>query len=369
MPVLIQGQQWGQLAPFIGSPRDDAAISQLDYEVLIMGGRDSNYAILNDAYLYNGFTEEWEVIPSLPGAGRQYSSGFGLRAHHYVVGGYSSNAAYLKEVWALHNHEWIRKDDFPGEGRSSTIGLIQDDFAIFGLGKNNAEGFQDLWKYLPLSDEWIQLNDFPGGTRNESIGVSCNGIAYVGLGKDEFEFFNDLWKYNALLDEWNECAEFPGTQRTYATAWTVHGHILIYGGVDELGNMTNELWSYNPETDQWSQMETPNFDMRKGSYAFSVFDRSFITTGISADNVRNNEVYSTNVLQMSEVNVELFPNPTQGVLHVNGGWGPVSIVDQLGNEVVFSNIFSSTVTIDITHLSPGHYILRRGYERLKVVKD
>ncbi len=52
------------------------------------------------------------------------------------------------------------------------------------------------------------------------------------------------------------------------------------------------------------------------------------------------------------------PNPTNGLLYVEGGRAPLIVLDPSGREVVRVNAAMGTTTVDLSHLSQGTYLLR-----------
>ena len=72
----------------------------------------------------------------------------------------------------------------------------------------------------------------------------------------------------------------------------------------------------------------------------------------------NNDCEHTNVAEVSTNNVRLYPNPTNGILNIEGnGAMTISVINVLGQKVLETTANDNT-TIDLSAFGEGIYMFR-----------
>jgi len=160
---------------------------------------------------------------------------------------------------------WVPKKQVPGLGRVAMVGISDDIYGYFGLGRDANDNFpKDWYKYDNTTNDIIQLADFPGeGRASASITIySHNGIKYIivglgarliintqewltGMDMRQFKYFDDLYRYNTLTNTWSKMnintpvklayanmAVLTGSSRPILTIWNG----LQYDGHDKISN-------------------------------------------------------------------------------------------------------------------------------------
>jgi len=57
----------------------------------------------------------------------------------------------------------------------------------------------------------------------------------------------------------------PATLRSsHAMVWDGHGNLLVFGGIDNRGNLLNDLWQYNTATGSWTELSPPTTQSAPG---------------------------------------------------------------------------------------------------------
>jgi hypothetical protein len=144
--------------------------------------------------------------------------------------------------------------------------------------------------------------------------------------------------------------------------WTDHGRKLYE--VSEHGNTFEVYQKWMPEHDDWlttyeSQWSYDNTGNIIG-YEMQEFDKA----GHSV--FREKATFGWHMFALSKTEnvdnytIEVFPNPTKGVLHIKsivGSLSRVSILDQAGHLVEAISLDQASTTIDVSYLPSGNYFL------------
>ena len=95
----------------------------------------------------------WSII-SLPKelSSILYPAGFAINGKGYIISGYSlKTKSFSREVWEFNplNNEWLKKSEFPGEGRENAVSFVTNNkaYVCFGNKRSESEIYTDLWEY------------------------------------------------------------------------------------------------------------------------------------------------------------------------------------------------------------------------------
>ncbi|HKK40731.1 MAG TPA: kelch repeat-containing protein, partial [Cryomorphaceae bacterium] len=112
---LAHCQTWTEIAPFLGSGRDDGVAFSIKGKGYAGTGREVGFALTNDFFAYDPTSDTWSEVAPLPSQPRQYCGGFTIADTGYVVCGFGQTG-YLNELWAYHpaTDTWTQKASFPG---------------------------------------------------------------------------------------------------------------------------------------------------------------------------------------------------------------------------------------------------------------
>lgn len=234
--------------------------------IITIKGENFNPLLINNAVIINGFKATIvestfgylkvklpdEVIPD------RYLSVFTNADIAVNVG--EQKAKFNKNIEVSWKSRWTKKKNFPGIPRGQATGFSIGNKGYYGLGCsiNNSvsECYSDLWEYAQFTDTWIRKSDFPGDGRNSGSTFVLDGEGYVGLGAGFTGFYKDIYKYNPLSDAWTKISDFGGIPRLFSASFIKNGLAYVGTGHIESGNSiaTNDFWSYNPQIDQWNKV-------------------------------------------------------------------------------------------------------------------
>lgn len=174
---------------------------------------------------------------------------------------------------------WVKKSDFDGDQRSSSVVFVIGNIAYVGTGYNGSddEYYQDFWKYDAELNFWQQVAAFPGPGRSSAVAFAIGDKGYVGTGFDGNDELQDFWEYDSRTDTWTQKNDFAGTARRSAVAFTVGGKGYIGTGYD--GSELKDFWEYDPEADTWAQVPSIGGSKRRDAVAFVLNDKAYVGTG------------------------------------------------------------------------------------------
>ncbi len=284
---------WVQLDPFPGGGRAFAFAFSLDDYGYIGGGFDGNkwfgdfhkydasgdnwipetgppvagtaFTIGNMAYVFNWDRlyqfdpdqSSWTEKTLFPGIPRNGVFAFGIGNKGYIGSGSFwdiDHSVYLTDVWEFNPQDetngtdvegramgsWIRKTDFPGEGRRRAEGFSIANNGYVCSGVNEPSGnLNDFWEFDPFSTYmgvWSKKTDLPDPAA--AISFIIVNQAYV---------FNDqLWQYDPTTDTWIRKADFPGQLRRAPVGFAIGNHGYMGTGENN-GSYLSDFWEYIPE--------------------------------------------------------------------------------------------------------------------------
>ncbi len=207
---------WAEKDTFPGIPRDGAFAFGIGNKGFVGSGRfwdGSQYVYLNDVWEFdprdatvgtdiNGRPlGKWIRKTDFPGEGRRNAAGFSIAINGYICSGYNETSQNLNDFWefdplSTNNGNdptgnpmgaWTQKADYPGPADNDLVSFII---------LNRAYVFNDeLWQYGRTSDSWTRKADFPGQTRNAPVGFSIGNSGYMGTGEYNSNYLNDFWEY------------------------------------------------------------------------------------------------------------------------------------------------------------------------------
>ncbi len=191
--------------------------------------------------------------------------------------------------------------NYPG-ARSEHVTWIDSsgNLWLFG-GSQDANYYNDLWKYTPSSGEWTwvsgsssanqtgvygtkgvgSISNYPGARLASNAWIDSSGNLWLfgGYGYGESGgsgYMNDLWKYEPTNGKWtwvggskatNQCGvygtqgtgstdNYPGARRRPVSWIDSSGNLWLFGGLGygESGSASylNDLWEYEPSNGKWT---------------------------------------------------------------------------------------------------------------------
>jgi len=158
-------------------------------------------------------------IPQFPGTPVSEATTFVIGYKGYILGGKNINNYLVNQAWEYNfvTHQWTNRGNSPLGSRAGAIALVADGKAYIGLGygeiilnNTHIQQYKNDWvQYNPTSASIIKAN-FPGSKRTSAKGFVLSGNPFVGFGRNASNTFKDFWKYDPSSDTWTEQQLWPG---------------------------------------------------------------------------------------------------------------------------------------------------------------
>ena len=238
--------------------------------------------------------DAWQAVASLSQLERYDGIGFSIENNMGYAGlgmAIQNGLATLpKDFWQYNptTNNWIRKTDFPGEGRIGAVGFSVGTKGYVGLGRDYSNNlFNDFWEYDPTLDIWTRLPDFPGDGRFNasgfSLGTTVGFVTHGGsIGGGET---GDIWTFNTVTKVWTKVANYPGLAEYSGVGFSIDNK--VYMG---LGFIANDFWEYTPATNTWKALQNFPETYLTGSVGFSFNGAGIVATG-AGNNGRTDGVW------------------------------------------------------------------------------
>ena len=182
----------------------------------------------------------------------------------YVFGGTDSAGYYQSSVekYYWYGNYWQTLSSQMSTERWFSQAVECNDY-IYVMGGENGSGVKKIMERLnPVTDNIITMApmDIP---RKSFFAASINGKIYVIGGFSTSSYVSSVEEYDPLngpLGTWTYRTPMPDARAMMAGA-VLDNKIIIFGGIDTLGNYLAEPWVYDPATDSWDtlsgNMNTP----------------------------------------------------------------------------------------------------------------
>lgn len=364
----LLSQSWVQLPDFPGTERDDGVAFVIHNKAYCLSGLDVNFQCMGNGFVFDGSTESWSSMASLPvGEERQYATAFAYAGNGYVVGGIDCNNVCLQDFWKYDpvTDAWTSLPDFPGVARQGMSSFIIKTKAYLTGGKL-ADGtiLKEVWEYDFTSAAWTQKNDLPVNGMWRGSGFSVDTTGYIAYGMNNAQgYHHTMHAYDYRTDAWSQIAGIALPSRRYVGTAVCGSGVGLYGGQDSTGHITNELMVFDPADHSLTWKPGIPGIGRKGGMAFSLNGHFYTTTGVT-NTARLRETWKAvglvSLEEKSETEqVVLYPNPATDRLNISvpgieGEKALVEIYNALGESIV-SVPFSES--LDISALRQGVYVL------------
>ena len=251
----LSAQNWSLVDTITGPGRDEPNSFVINGKIYVGGGAVATGGGDNSFYQYDPATNVWTRKANLPDnlwAGEC----FALNGKGYMVSG-ADNGGLVSSVYQYDptTDQWSIRNNFPGLSRQDGWGFSIGDTGYIFAGFAGSE-LNDLWAYNPNTDTWTQKASMPSNVRSSVKGFVVNNIAYVGLGEynSSGSYPTDMGAYNPATNTWSTIAQFPGHYRAGQSAFSIgnYGYVglggYLAGGVYTI---MNDFYRYDPVSNTW----------------------------------------------------------------------------------------------------------------------
>lgn len=241
----------------------------------------------------------WIKKADFPGEGRDLAENFSIGTKVYfglgiVFSGWDyETLTNLRDFWEWDQKTglWTRKADYPGNSGWNGVSFSVGEKGYIGFGSDitNNHTSKELWEYDPDTDTWNQKASFPGKALSVQTMFSIGTKGYFGFGFDyqSNTITNDFWEWDQLKDVWTRKADFEGAARYGAVRFSI-GNKGYVGIGDIYANSTQtflqDFWEWDQSTDVWTRKADFEGIIRYGAVGFSIRNKGYIGGGFKNEN-------------------------------------------------------------------------------------
>ena len=354
---------WTQLSDIPGPGRHHACSFVLGDSAYVATGNT-----LSDFYRYDIHNDSWTQLDDFPGGNRDYSIGFSVNGKGYISCGYDGTSANM-EIWEYDAtiDTWTQKTSGPAIGRIHPAFSVVGDRVYIGQGQQdgNFADLDDWYEYNTTTDTWTVKTNFIS-QRHHGAGATVGNTIYVGTGHHLDNMYSDWYAYDADLDTWQTKSDFPGNGRSAANSVSVGNNVYFLCGEDEINFARfDDFWEYNTVLDSWSSLEDFPAGGRWAPFMFVHNDTIYAGAGQNEQMINQKDCWRYNFPNVGvddrlEAKVLLSPNPVENQLSINSSSviNGVKIYSEIGSQVYDSPSNSVQVTLDLSDLSRGIYLVK-----------
>jgi hypothetical protein len=258
----------------------------------------------------------------------------------------------------------------------SSCFAINDTAYIIGGRTSTATSISEVWAYSLSADTWTQKNDLPFGARWRASATTDNTLGYLIFGVDSANIYRkELYEFNPSTNIWTQLSTFPENGRSYSSMNYINNNLIVLAGLDSLNKSYNDMWRINPSTLVWQPLDTIPAVERRGGMCFNSSTTIYYTTGIDKSNNRLKETWkvtnptSINVSALDE-GFRIYPNPTSEYYEIETNCNNCyfSIYEMNGKLVLKEKIIHSKTQINFNSYSKGLYFIQLKSEDQIVTK-
>ena len=203
LKVTQKNSKWEEMAPML-VPCHNASASVFRNKIVVAGGKDRQYSVMNSAEIYDVLQNQWQAICSL-NQRRHVHVLVTCEDCVYALGGLSSDSVGLSSVEKLSDIDGKWQVVQPMSIPRFFFAAVTCDGKIYAIGglPQNSGALKSVECYCPQFDKWVAVSSMNDNRYGHSACVIGRKI-YVagGLGKDDCEV-NSIECYDPSCDQWN----------------------------------------------------------------------------------------------------------------------------------------------------------------------
>jgi len=268
---------WSQIFAAGSTPpgRHSHTATAIDGKMYVVGGMNAMYQPLADLWEFHSVDNTWgQVLAANPPPARAFQGATGVGDQLVVVGGIVTGGSPSSETWVLDTvgSSWTQGQDFPGLGYADSMASYNGKAYMIGHTEGQIHVYDvalDTWTTIPATGGALSTITAAGdagvpAARVLALTAQTADTAWLMGGEDVMtaDTLGDAWELDLATATWTQSADLPeplrhsaaailgsggalGQDRMKATA-AASVQILIFGGLDDQGNVVGETWSYTP---------------------------------------------------------------------------------------------------------------------------
>jgi N-acetylneuraminic acid mutarotase len=265
---------WSVKAPIAVGARQETAVVALRGEIVVIGGFDSDAAVVADVTAYDPVADVWRTLAPLP-VTLHHANATVFDDRIFVLGSLrtiSFTADGRGFVYDPDLDAWSAVAALPaGTERGGGVAIARaNDILVVG-GVRGGTAVNEVSRYVPASDSYEPFTDLPA-RRDHLVGGLIDGVVVVAGGREGAIASHAPSTYVLGEDAtWSVGSPMPTSRGGMAGAvWG--GRLFVIGGegnADDESGVFDGVEAYDVGRDQWSTV-TPMVRPRHGMGAASL---------------------------------------------------------------------------------------------------
>lgn len=298
----------------------------------------------------------------------------------WIFGGgtYNGTRKYFNDVWnSSDGINWtLVNSEAPWEKRQYHEVIVYDNLMWIIGGWDGYNNRSDVW-YSQDGITWHELKNTPWYERHASSVYNYDKSLWMVAGN----LWNDSWRLNnvfceTIISQPSNQSVFSSGNATFSA--TFPGNYNNYQWQTKINN----LWQNVVSTPQNSGVNTPTLALSNISLANNGTEfRCVINSGVCSDTsnaaLLNVQMVTALKQQLSENDIQLYPNPTNGIVNVlvqsvssQKEIVTAEVLNTLGQLIRSVNLEfnDNTATIDLNKMANGIYIINLKTDSGRITK-
>ena len=233
-------------------PRTEVAAAAVGAEIVVLGGFLAGGGASRRADAYSPTRDVWRRLPDLP-TGVHHAMAVGAGGKLYVLGGYTSTGAVLRNVFVLDRGVWRALERMPFPRAAAGAGVVGRTIVVAGGVGAGRRLARNALVFDVRRNVWSVV---PGPTPREHLGVtSLAGTVYAVGGRTSGIDTNLLHfeSYRPGDRAWRSLQPVPDPRGGTGAA-AVRGHVVSVGGEEPRGTI-GEVFAYRVEDRRWIRLD------------------------------------------------------------------------------------------------------------------
>ncbi len=374
MPVtlLAQPNTWHAASSSGLVARSKFASAVVNGKIYVIGGWDGrDFSGIGELDVYDPASDTW----SSPTTTGTFTPRFDLAAAVvngliYVMGGVNNNGTLgTLEVFDPSTNTWSTPKTTGSMYARSACGAAVVDGKIYVIGGTYNADMRTVDEFDPSTNTWTLLPTPSAFVPRDQLATAViNNKIYAIGGWETGTPLDTVQIYDPSTNVWS-AVQTTGTftPRNALASAVVNGKIYVMGGQNATLPFLDSLEVFDPSTNSWSTPQTTDtMTARHGLSAQAVNGIIYAIGGIDQKGILSlNEAFtpeSSGVAPPAQTSeVEISPNPTEGIIVMHGTGGAdasVTVANTLGQKVMsLKHLPGPDCTLDVSTLPPGAYYI------------
>ncbi|CAF1242415.1 unnamed protein product [Adineta ricciae] len=249
--------RWTTLANMTVGRYRHTASALSNSSVLVAGGRDSNYAALLSAEIYNQVTGTWIATGNMSIGRFSHTATVLANGQVLVIGGYRNATLNSCEIYDPLRGRWTVVGSMGIARIYHTASLLLNSkVLVVGGQSESTAAINNAQLFDPSTGGWSATGSLNTGRCCHTASVLTNGKILVTGGGNGVDSFRSAELYDPSLQLWSMTGDMNFARYFHTASVLINGSVLVTGGLSGKDAFINSAELYNPATGTWTIVGT-----------------------------------------------------------------------------------------------------------------